>query len=64
MTLFIHCYSKGHEGLQITALQIICDMITTHQSLLAPVTQSDGETVTTPPIQKVNHKINTILMKK
>lgn len=52
MTLFIHCYSKGHEGLQGTALQIICDMITTHPSLLAPVTQSDGETVTPPPIQK------------
>lgn len=52
MTLFIHCYSKGHEGLQVTALQIICDMVTTHPSLLAPVTQSDGETVTTPPIQK------------
>lgn len=52
MTLFIHCYSKGHEGLQVTALQIICDMITTHPSLLAPVTQSDGETVAPPPIQK------------
>ncbi|KAJ6110827.1 hypothetical protein N7486_003062 [Penicillium sp. IBT 16267x] len=52
MTLFIHCYSKGHEGLQVTALQIICDMVTTHPSLLAPITQSDSETVTTPPIQK------------
>jgi condensin complex subunit 3 len=52
MTLFIHCYSKGHEGLQVTALQIICDMVTTHPSLLAPISQSDGETVTTPPIQK------------
>ncbi|KAJ6155850.1 hypothetical protein N7470_006416 [Penicillium chermesinum] len=49
MTLFIHCYSKGHEGLQVTALQIICDMVTTHPSLLAPVTQSDGET----PLLKV-----------
>ncbi|KAJ5134778.1 hypothetical protein N7526_006143 [Penicillium atrosanguineum] len=52
MTLFIHCYSKGHEGLQVTALQIICDMITTHPSLLAPVTQPDGETVTPPAVQK------------
>lgn len=52
MTLFIHCYSKGHEGLQVTALQIICDMITTHPSLLAPATQSDGETVTPSPIHK------------
>jgi condensin complex subunit 3 len=52
MTLFIHCYSKGHEALQVTALQILCDMITTHPSLLAPVTQSDGETITPPPMQK------------
>ena len=52
MTLFIHCFSKGHEGLQVTAIQIICDMITTHPSLLAPVTQPDGETVTAPAIQK------------
>ncbi|KAJ5831772.1 hypothetical protein N7474_000083 [Penicillium riverlandense] len=52
MTLFIHCYSKGHEGLQVTALQILCDMVTTHPSLLAPVTQADGETVTPPAVQK------------
>jgi condensin complex subunit 3 len=52
MTLFIHCYSKGHEGLQVTALQILCDMVTTHPSVLAPVTQADGETVTPPPVQK------------
>ncbi|KAJ5563075.1 Armadillo-like helical [Penicillium sp. DV-2018c] len=52
MTLFIHCYSKGHEALQVTAIEILCDMITTHPSLLAPVTQADGETVTPPAMQK------------
>ncbi|KAJ5908664.1 hypothetical protein N7495_001346 [Penicillium taxi] len=52
MTLFIHCYSKGHDGLQVTALQIICDMVTTHPSLLTPVTQSDGETVTPSAVHK------------
>ncbi|GAQ08823.1 condensin complex subunit 3 [Aspergillus lentulus] len=52
MTLFIHCYSKGHEALQVTALHILCDMITTHPSLLAPVPQSDGETVSPPAFQK------------
>lgn len=52
MTLFIHCYSKGHEALQVTALQILCDMLTTHPTLLAPVTQPDGETVSPPPFQK------------
>lgn len=52
MTLFIHCYSKGHEGLQVTALQILCDMLATHTSILTPVTQADGETVTPPVFQK------------
>ena len=52
MTLFIHCYSKGHEALQVTALHILCDMLTTHPTLLAPVTQPDGETVSPPPFQK------------
>ncbi|CAG8900593.1 unnamed protein product [Penicillium egyptiacum] len=52
MTLFIHCYSKGHEALQVTALQILCDMITTHPSLLAPVTQADGENVKPAAMQK------------
>ncbi|KAH1281680.1 hypothetical protein KXV95_004683 [Aspergillus fumigatus] len=52
MTLFIHCYSKGHEALQVTALHILCDMITTHPSLLAPVPQSDGETLSPPAFQK------------
>ncbi|KAL4805052.1 nuclear condensing complex subunit [Aspergillus unguis] len=52
MTLFIHCYSKGHEPLQVTAIQILCDMLTSHPSLLAPVSQPDKETVTPPAFQK------------
>lgn len=52
MTLFIHCYSKGHEALQVTALHILCDMVATHPSLLAPVNQPDGETVSPPAFQK------------
>ena len=52
MTLFIHCYSKGHDALQVTAIHILCDMLTTHPTLLAPVTQPDGETVSPPPFQK------------
>ncbi|KAJ5104348.1 Armadillo-like helical [Penicillium alfredii] len=52
MTLFIHCYSKGHDALQVTALHILCDMVTTHPSLLTPVTQPDGETVTPPAVQR------------
>ena len=34
ITLFIHCFAKGHEALQTTSLQILCDIITTHPSLL------------------------------
>ncbi|KAL2835943.1 nuclear condensing complex subunit [Aspergillus pseudoustus] len=52
MTLFIHCYSKGHEALQATAIHILCDMVTSHPSLLAPVTQADKETVSPPAFQK------------
>ncbi|KAL4967229.1 condensin subunit YCG1 [Aspergillus stella-maris] len=52
MTLFIHCFSKGHEPLQVTAIHILCDMLTSHPALLAPVTQPDKETVTPPAFQK------------
>lgn len=52
MALFIHCYSKGHEGLQVTALQILSDILTTHPSLLLPVNQPDGDTVSPPVFQK------------
>lgn len=34
ISLFIHCFSKGHESLQITSLQILCDIVTTHPDLL------------------------------
>ncbi|KAL4944671.1 hypothetical protein BDV06DRAFT_186800 [Aspergillus oleicola] len=52
MTLFIHCFSKGHEPLQVTAIHILCDMLTSHPTLLAPVTQADKETVAPPAFQK------------
>ncbi|KAL4978941.1 nuclear condensing complex subunit [Aspergillus desertorum] len=52
MTLFIHCYSKGHENLQVTAIHILCDMLTSHPSLLAPVSQAEKETVAPPAFQK------------
>lgn len=52
MTLFIHCYSKGHEALQVTAIHVLCDIVTAHPTLLTPVAQPDGETVTPPTFQK------------
>jgi condensin complex subunit 3 len=39
ITLFIHCFSKGHENLQTTAIQILCDIITTHPDLLSTATE-------------------------
>lgn len=35
LTLFLHCFSKGHEALQVIAIQIITDILTSHPSLLA-----------------------------
>jgi condensin complex subunit 3 len=57
MTLFIHCFTKGHEALQVTALHILADMLTAHPALLHPVIQSDNETVTPPAFQKSLFKI-------
>lgn len=34
MTLFHHCFSKGHDALQVTAVHILADILTTHPSLL------------------------------
>lgn len=35
LTLFLHCFAKGHPALQMIALQIIADTLVTHPSLLA-----------------------------
>ncbi|KAH0298992.1 ARM repeat-containing protein, partial [Aureobasidium melanogenum] len=44
ITLFLHCFIKGHASLQTICLQIITDILTTHPSLLAPVASSgDGD---------------------
>lgn len=50
MTLFIHCYSKGEEPLQATALQILSDILTTHPSLLMPTASQDDSNTVTPPV--------------
>ena len=36
LTLFLHCFSKGHEALQVTAIHILTDMLTSHPTLLSP----------------------------
>jgi condensin complex subunit 3 len=35
IVLFLHCFNKGHDALQVTALQVLCDILTTHPSLLS-----------------------------
>ncbi|KAH8702023.1 putative nuclear condensin complex subunit 3 [Talaromyces proteolyticus] len=57
MMLFIHCFTKGHEALQVTALHILADMLTAHPSLLIPVLQPDSDIVTPPPFQKTLLKV-------
>ena len=60
ITLFIHCFAKGHEALQATSLQILCDIITTHPSLLTDVVDEAG---TLPPFQKALLKSFTRALK-
>lgn len=43
LTLFLHCFTKGHEQLQVIAIQIIGDILTTHPSMLVNIEQSDAE---------------------
>ncbi|MCJ1416351.1 hypothetical protein MMC32_002686 [Xylographa parallela] len=52
LTLFLHCFSKGHDALQTTAIQILSDILTTHPSLL---TQSVDPNMS-KSIFKVFHK--------
>ncbi|KAL9114657.1 MAG: hypothetical protein Q9227_001335 [Pyrenula ochraceoflavens] len=51
-TLFIHCFTKGHESLQATSLQILCDILTTHPTLLSatepPSTDASQATESSP----------------
>ncbi|MCJ1285893.1 hypothetical protein MMC26_005235 [Xylographa opegraphella] len=52
LTLFLHCFKQGHDALQITAIHILSDILTTHPSLL---TQS-AEPNMPKSIFKVFHK--------
>ncbi|SMQ53563.1 unnamed protein product [Zymoseptoria tritici ST99CH_3D7] len=43
LTLFIHCFSKGHPALQTICLQIITDILVTHPTLLKPSPTTPSE---------------------
>ncbi|KAI4175559.1 MAG: hypothetical protein LQ343_001550 [Gyalolechia ehrenbergii] len=34
LSLFLHCFTKGHDALQVSALHILCDILTTHANLV------------------------------
>jgi condensin complex subunit 3 len=41
LTLFIHCFNKGHSALQVSAVHVLCDILSTHPSILAPTVTSN-----------------------
>ena len=40
LSLFLHCFNKGHDTLQITAIHVLSDILTTHPSLLVTTDES------------------------
>jgi condensin complex subunit 3 len=52
LTLFLHCFLKGHPALQTIALQIITDILVTHPSLLAEPANEEEENPLIKPILK------------
>jgi condensin complex subunit 3 len=52
LTLFLHCFLKGHPALQTIAIQIITDILITHPSLLAEPANEEEENPLIKPILK------------
>ena len=38
LILFVHCFTKGHDALQVTAIHVLADILTTHPSLISSAT--------------------------
>ncbi|EMC94276.1 hypothetical protein BAUCODRAFT_26438 [Baudoinia panamericana UAMH 10762] len=58
LTLFLHCFAKGHPALQTIALQIIADILITHPSLLAepPIDPNTTTATEQPPMENMLQK--------
>ena len=56
LTLFLHCFVKGHPALQTIALQVISDILITHPSLLTPNPTTSSSTTDQPDLTKQIHK--------
>ncbi|KAI9786330.1 MAG: hypothetical protein M1835_003081, partial [Candelina submexicana] len=50
LSLFLHCFNKGHDALQISSLHILSDILTTHPSLLSP---TNAPTTLEKPLHKL-----------
>ncbi|OQO15072.1 hypothetical protein B0A48_00454 [Cryoendolithus antarcticus] len=61
LTLFLHCFTKGHPALQSIALQIIADILITHPSLLAIPEQPADVDATSATAAPENALIRPIL---
>ena len=58
LILFIHCFTKGHPALQVTALHILSDILTTHPTILSPTNATNPEAAAaTTTLQKQIYKI-------
>ena len=38
LILFVHCFTKGHDALQVTAVHVLADILTIHSSLISSAT--------------------------
>ncbi|KAL2040754.1 hypothetical protein N7G274_006733 [Stereocaulon virgatum] len=54
LILFIHCFKNGHDTLQMTAIHILADILTSHPSLLA---LKDAESADVAALQKSIFKL-------
>lgn len=60
LSLFLHCFNKGHDALQVTSLHILSDILTAHSTLLVqpPSSSSDDAcVVATAANQKAVFKV-------
>ncbi|KAM3417354.1 hypothetical protein BST61_g5604 [Cercospora zeina] len=53
LSVFVHCFIKGHPAMQTICLQIITDMILSHPSLLAPADGAEDQEGALRPVLKV-----------
>jgi len=60
LTLFLHCFNKGHDALQVTSLHILSDILITHPTLLVappPSSTENASVVATAGNQKAVFKL-------